>query len=176
MTCREVQESIEAVAAGDEPVTAALRAHIEGCPGCAAALATARRIEAALAARPAPAAPARFTAAVTARIRGEHWRAEQQVDRMFNAAVAAGVVAIGAGTLALFNIDTVMTATTAAAAVLTDALTQQGSRTTMQGAPAMWTYLLAAGLVGTSLMVWRWAESPRPEVQGPMPDGLGPRA
>ena len=161
MTCREVQGSIEAVAAGDEPATAAFRAHIEGCPGCAAALATARRIEESLAARPAPAAPARFTAAVTARIRGEHWRAEQQVDRMFNAAVAAGVVAIGAGALALFNIESVMTAATAAAAVLTDAITQQGSPTTMQGAPAMWTYLLAGGLLGTSLLVWRWAETPR---------------
>lgn len=160
MTCREVQESIEAVVAGDEPVTGAFRAHIEGCPGCAAALATARRIEEALAARPAPAAPARFTAAVTARIRGEHWRAEQQVDRMFNVAVAAGIVAIAAGALALFNIETLTAAIAAAAGVLTDA-TMQGSGTAAQGAPAMWTYLLAGGLVGTSLLVWRWAETPR---------------
>ena len=87
MTCREVQESIEAIAAGDEPATGAFRAHVETCARCAAALATARRIEESLAARPAPAAPARFAATVVARIRREHWRAEQQVDRMFNIAV-----------------------------------------------------------------------------------------
>ena len=161
MTCREVQESIEAIAAGDEPVSAAFRSHIEGCPGCAAALATAKRIEESLAARPAPATPARFAAAVAARIRSEHWRAEQQVDRMFNVAVAVAVVAIGGGAIALFNIESVMTALAAAAQVVTDAATQQGSRTTMDRAPAMWTYLLAAGLLGTSLLVWRWAEKPR---------------
>lgn len=164
MNCREVQDSIEAVAAGDEPVSSAFRAHIEACPACAALLATARRIEDALAARPAPAAPPRFTAAVTARIRGELWRAEQQVDRMFNVAVAVGIVAITAGALALFNIGSVMTALAAAAEVLTNAATRQGSRTTMQGTPAMWTYLLAAGLLGTSLLVWRWAEAPRDDV------------
>ena len=160
MTCREVQESIEAIAAGDEPVTAAFRSHIEECPGCAAALATARRIEESLAARPVPAAPARFAAAVASRIRTEHWRAEQQVDRMFNVAVAIGVAAIIGGAFALFNIDSVMTVLAAAAAAMTDAATQQGSVTTMRGAPAMWTYLLAAGLLGTSLLVWRWAEGP----------------
>jgi anti-sigma factor RsiW len=161
MTCREVQESIEAIAAGDEPVSAAFRSHIEGCPRCAAALATARRIEASLAARPAPAAPARFAAAVAARIRNEHWRAEQQVDRMFNVAVAVAVVAISGGTIALFNIESVMAALAVAAQVMTDAATQQGGGTAVQGAPAMWTYLLAAGLLGTSLLVWRWAETPR---------------
>jgi hypothetical protein len=161
MTCREVQDSIEAIAAGDEPVTAAFRSHIEGCPGCAGALATARRIEESLAARPVPAAPARFAAVVASRIRTEHWRAEQQVDRMFNVAVAVGVVAIAGGALALFNIESVMTALAAAAAVATDAVTQRGGVTTMRGAPVMWTYLLAGGLLGTSLLVWRWAESPR---------------
>lgn len=161
MTCREVQQSIEAIASGDEPVSSAFRAHIEACHGCAALLATARRIEEALAARFAPAAPAHFPAAVTARIRGERWRAEQQVDRMFNVAVAVGIVAITAGALALFNIESVMIALAAAAEVVLDAATQQGSRATMQRAPAMWTYLLAAGLLGTSLLVWRWAESPR---------------
>ena len=161
MTCREVQESIEAIAAGDEPVTGAFRAHIEGCPSCAAALATARRIEESLAARPAPAAPARFAATVVARIRREHWRAEQQVDRMFNVAVAAGVVAIAAGALALFNLETLTTAIATAGGVLTDAATRQGSGASAEGAPGLWTYLLAGGLVGTTLLVWRWAESPR---------------
>ena len=161
MTCREVQESIEAVAAGDEPVSAAFRSHIEGCPGCAAMLATARRIEAMLAARPAPAAPAPFAAAVASRIRTEHWRAEQQVDRMFNVGVAVALVAITGAALALFNIESVMTALAAGAAALADATTQQGTRAAVQGAPGMWTYLFAAGLLGTSLLLWRWAETPR---------------
>jgi hypothetical protein len=98
---------------------------------------------------------------VAARIRNEHWRAEQQVDRMFNVAVAVAVVAISGGAIALFNIESVMAAVAVAAQVMTDAATQQGGGTAVQGAPAMWTYLLAAGLLGTSLLVWRWAETPR---------------
>lgn len=80
---------------------------------------------------------------------------------MFNVAVAVAVVAIAGGAIALFNIESVMTAVAAAAAVLSDATTQPASRTAVQGAPAMWTYLVAAGLLGTSLLVWRWAETPR---------------
>src|SRR4051812_20720979 len=97
MTCRDVLDRVEAVAAGDEPASAEFRAHLEGCISCAAARAEARRIEGMLAARPAPPAPARFTAAVTSHIRQVRWRSEQYVDRMFNIALLLGALTIAAG-------------------------------------------------------------------------------
>src|SRR5687768_11748976 len=108
MTCQDVEDRIEAVAAGDQPADGAFLAHVETCVRCAAALASARRIEAVLAARPLPEAPPRFAAGVASRIRRDYWRSEQQVDRMFNAAVAAGLIAIAGGTLALVNVSAVI--------------------------------------------------------------------
>ena len=75
MTCRDVLESIEPIVAGEVAPDPAIRAHIESCPRCAAEIASARRIEALLASRSAPPAPARFTASVLQRIRRDEWRA-----------------------------------------------------------------------------------------------------
>jgi anti-sigma factor RsiW len=158
MTCQEMDERIEAIAAGDEPAGAALLAHIEACPGCAAALARARAIEAALAARPVPAAPARFAAAVTSRIRREYWRSEQQVDRMFNVAVAAGLIAVAGGTLALVNLSAVTDAIAVGLSALNALATEQGGATATQAAPAFSTYLLGGGFLVTAVLVWSWAE------------------
>ena len=57
LTCEDALDLVEPVAAGDLEVDAALRAHFETCPRCASALASARRIEAALSAQDAPPAP-----------------------------------------------------------------------------------------------------------------------
>jgi hypothetical protein len=156
MTCAEVQELVEAVAAGDAAADAAFREHVETCVACAAALASARAIEGALAARAAIAAPPGFEAAVAARIRHEHWRAEEQVDRAFNLVVAVGVVAIVAGALALFNVAGVTAAISAAAGSLAAAASPPVSSTDQS--PPLWAYLLGCALLGTSLLVWRWAE------------------
>jgi hypothetical protein len=157
MTCKETEERIEAVAAGDEPADAAFLAHVESCVRCAAALARARRIEAVLAARPIPAAPARFAASVASRIRHDYWRSEQQVDRMFNVAVAAGLIAIAGGTLALVNVSAVMDGLGAALSAL-QALAQEQRGGISGAAPAFSTYLLGAGFLVTALLVWSWAE------------------
>src|SRR5687768_12105798 len=108
MTCKDVEEGIEAVAAGDQAADRAFVAHVETCVRCAAALAGARRIEEALAARPIPVAPPRFAAAVASRIRRDYWRSEQQVDWMFNVAIAVALIAIAGGTLALVNLTAVL--------------------------------------------------------------------
>ena len=92
MTCHDVDDRIEAIVSGEEP-SEAVRAHVEECVRCAAALAMARRIDQAILARPVSRAPAEFTMAVVRRIRGDRWRAEQQVDRLFNDVMAGGVVA-----------------------------------------------------------------------------------
>jgi anti-sigma factor RsiW len=96
MSCDEANLVIEAVAAGDE-VPDAAQAHIAGCSRCAARLALARRIDAALAGRPVPAPAASFTSAVLARLRRDRWRSEQVVDVGFNIAVAAGLILIVGG-------------------------------------------------------------------------------
>jgi anti-sigma factor RsiW len=157
MTCREAVERIEAVAAGDEPEGEAFRAHVEGCPRCRAALARARALERALAARPAVDAPPRFAAAVAARVRHEYWRSEQRVDRMFNVAVAAGFIAIVAGTLALVNLSAVAEGFGAGLSALF-ALAAEARSTPAARVPALSVYLLAGGFLVTTLLVWSWAE------------------
>lgn len=154
MTCRDVLECVEAVAAGDEAATPELRSHLEGCLTCAAALAEARRIEVALTVRPAPAAPPRFSAAVMSRIRQERWRSEQHVDRMFNAALVMGVLAIAAGALAFFNVGTLTAAFRGSLALLNRVVEEL----VVRAAPAVSTYLVAAGFLATALFVWWWAE------------------
>jgi len=154
MTCHEVDDSIEAIVAGDEPATEAFRTHVEGCLRCAAALATARRVEQGLAARPAPPAPARFTAAVTARLRSERWRAEQQVDRVFNAALTVGVLAVVGGLVALFNLGGVIAAVGSASAGLVHLATRAAGETV----PTASTYLLAGALLGMTIIGWWFAE------------------
>lgn len=157
MTCKETQERIEAVAAGDEAASDAFRAHVEGCVTCAAALARARRIEETLAARPSPAAPPRFAALVASRIRRERWRSEQQVDWMFNVAVAAGLIAIVGGTLALVNLSVVTQALSAGVSALTAFVTRPEVEP-VRVAPGFSTYLLGGGFLVTALLVWSWAE------------------
>jgi anti-sigma factor RsiW len=158
MTCRDIQERIEAVVAGDEAATEDFRTHVEGCVRCASTFATARRIEEALAARPALQAPARFTASVAARIRGESWRSEQQVDRLFNVAVGVGLVAIFGGALALVNLTSVTVAVADLVAIVTRLTTQSASRAAEPSAPVFSTYLMAGGFLLTALLVWWWAE------------------
>ncbi|HEX5476021.1 MAG TPA: hypothetical protein VFX12_15285 [Vicinamibacterales bacterium] len=154
LACDDVLAGVEAVAAGEAPPSAAWRAHLEACPRCSAALASARRIEEALAVRPAPSAPARFTAATLGRIRREQWRSEQQVDRLFNAAILFGLVLIVGGVLALVNLTGVMTVGVAAFA----RANELASRLQTRAAPAVRTYVFGAGLLLTALAVWWWAE------------------
>jgi hypothetical protein len=154
MTCREVLDRIEAVAAGDEPATAEFRSHLEGCLVCAGTLAKARRIETMLATRPAPPAPPRFSAAVNSYIRQERWRSEQHVDRVFNVALLLGVAAIAVGVLDLFNIAAMAAAASASLALLN----RVTGDIVVRAAPAFATYVGAVGLLVTALFVWWWAE------------------
>lgn len=154
LTCSGVLDLVEPIAAGDHAVDAALRAHFETCPRCAAALASARRVESLLAARPAPVAPARFTPAVMARIRRERWRTEQHVDRIFNLAIAAAVMLVVGGIAALFNINGLLGAA-AAAWELMSAATKEG---VTAAAPSLRTYVAAAAFMASALAMWWWAE------------------
>ena len=110
MTCKEALELVEPIAAADIAVDAIARAHFETCPGCAAVLASARRVEMMLAGREVPLAPPGFTPAVMQRLRRQRWRSEQRVDYLFNAAIAVALLLIAGGIFALMNISGVMAA------------------------------------------------------------------
>lgn len=99
-------------------------------------------------------APARFSAAVTSRIRQERWRSEQHVDRMFNVVLLLGVTGMAAGVLALFNVNAMAAAFTGSVALLN----RLSDEMMVRAAPAFATYLVAAGFLATALFVWWWAE------------------
>ena len=154
MNCKEALELVEPIAAGDVVADAAARAHFESCPMCAAALASARRLEMMLAGREVAVAPARFTGAVLQRLRRERWRSEQHVDRLFNAAIGVALLLIGGGILALMNLSGVMAAA-AGAWTATATLGQQFARS---AAPTLNTYVAAVLLLMSALGMWWWAE------------------
>lgn len=154
MTCREVLEQIEAIAAGDQLLDAATRAHIESCPGCAAALAAARRIEEFLAARPVIPPPAKFTSTVLFRIRRERWRSEERVDRLFNLAMVFAAIVVLTGAGFLFN----MGAAIDVAATASRLLSLAGEEALRRAAPSLGTYLAAMALLVSALGMWWWAD------------------
>ena len=154
MTCKDVTELVEAIAAGDLEPTAQLRAHVESCPGCASALASARRLEAVLSAPKPPPAPARFVPVVLQRVRRERWRAEQQVDRLFNLAMVAALVIVAGGVFALMNVSGVVAAASETVAVIASVR----GEVARQAAPSVNTYIAAGGLLASALGMWWWAE------------------
>ena len=95
MFCDEVLETIELIAAGELTPGPRIADHLASCHGCAAALASARRVDALLRGRAAPAAPAQFRSQVMSRLRRARWRSEQVLDWGFNIALAlAGAVVV----------------------------------------------------------------------------------
>jgi len=154
VTCAEVRELIEAVAAGDEPGGAEFEAHVAACSACAAALETARRIERALAALPAPAAPAQFSRQVMAAVRRARWQHDNQVDRVFNFAIVLGLVIVAVAAVSLLNLGSVANMMLAVVEAMAEARHQ----------PAPWgrdgsvPVALATAMFAMAFGVWWWAE------------------
>lgn len=155
MTCDDVLDQVEPLAAGDIVPTDALRAHFETCPSCASALATARRIEASLAARPIVEAPPRFAATVQGRIRRDRWLEEQRVDRIFNVAIAAAVLLVVGGVFFLLRGAAVLDA----AGQFVALISALGETDSGISTPNLGTYVAATGLFVSGLAMWWWAES-----------------
>ena len=154
MQCSDVLDLIEPIAAGDLPPDDRVRGHLESCPGCAGALASARRVETLLKGMEFPAAPAAFVQAVLQRIRGDRWQSEQNVDRLFNVAIVAAVVLIAAGVFAMLNVGAVLALTGSVWDVV-----KEGTRETARiAAPTVLTYVAAAALLASALGMWAWAE------------------
>jgi hypothetical protein len=154
VTCSDALNIVEAIAADDLPVDDAAREHFETCPRCAAALASARRIEVALRGRPQPHAPARFTETVVSRIRNEQWRAEERIDRIFNVAIAAAILLVVGGLFAITNVDAVL----GGAGSLWGMVASVAGQAVQAAAPAVLAYIGAAGLLMSALAMWWWAD------------------
>lgn len=155
LTCAAILDQVEPIAAGELEPAPAVRAHFETCPGCASALASARRIEALLSRRDAPEAPVGFTAAVVARVRRDRWQAEQRVDRLFNLAIVVAVLLVVAGLGAIFNLEAVLRSAGAAWSYMVEAARRDAAR---EGPSTLLTYLAAAGFMISAVGMWWWAE------------------
>jgi anti-sigma factor RsiW len=154
MTCKDALEQVEDIAAGAVEPAAELRAHVESCTRCAAALASARRLEAMLTSMPVPRAPEHFTAHVVQRLRRENWRAEQRIDRLFNVAIAVGVLLTAGGLAALFNLGAWLPVVDTGWQMVRAALAD-GART---AAPTLATYVAGAMLFVSAAAMWWWVE------------------
>jgi hypothetical protein len=121
---------------------------------CAAALASAREVEALLQAMDIPCAPAGFTPLVLQRIRRDRWRSEQHVDLLFNIAIAAAVILVVGAIAGMLNVAELLAISAWMSAVL-----EQGTREALQrAAPAAAIYAAAAALLASALGIWWWAE------------------
>jgi anti-sigma factor RsiW len=154
VTCRDLLERIEPIAAGDQVLDDAMRTHLETCPGCSAALAAARRLDEYLAVRPVDVPPARFTATVLHRIRRERWRTEERVDRLFNVAMIFAAAVVVTGAAFLFNMSTAIEVAATASRVLSTA----GEELLRRAAPSVGTYVAAMALLASALGMWWWAD------------------
>ncbi len=154
MQCRDVLELVEPIAAGDLLPDDEVRAHLQSCPRCAGALASARRVETLLSSMEIVPAPAAFVSAVLQRIRRDSWRSEQNVDRLFNVAMVAAVVFVVGGVAALLNVDGVLAFAGSVWIFLKDS-TREAART---AAPTAGTYVAAIGLLVSALGMWWWAD------------------
>ncbi|MGH9176679.1 MAG: hypothetical protein ACRD1H_20080 [Vicinamibacterales bacterium] len=153
MSCHDANPFLEAVVGG-ESVPEAVRAHVEGCPHCAARLRLAERIERTLATRPVTAPPATFTTAVVARVRRQRWRAEQMLDWGFNIFVAVGVAFIVLGVAGVVWASGLVVVSRDVFAVI-GAATEMALTGVARQAQ---TFLMAAVLLTLTLGVWWWVE------------------
>lgn len=105
--------------------------------------------------RPAPAAPAGFTAAVMARVHHERWQVEQYWDLGFNIAVAAGLALVAAGVLGLVYLSGLSVVGRDAVLLFLEGITTVAAQVT----PALPTYTGALALTATALGLWWYVEN-----------------
>ena len=154
MFCDEVLESVEPIASGELTPSPRMADHLASCRGCAAALESARRVDALLRSRAAPPAPAQFSSRVMSRMRRARWRSEQWLDWGFNVALAL------AGALVVTGLWMVMRQS-GLATVSSDAIELLGPGMMLfvrRISPSVPLYAAATALLGTALAVWWWAE------------------
>ena len=154
MTCEDVLNAVEPIAAGERQPDAWMAAHLSTCVSCASALEAARRLDAMLRQRLVPAPPPQFTVRTMARIRKARWHNEQVIDWAFNAGLALIALVTAAGIWIIIS-------RSGFTLVGNDALQLLGAgmRTFVQRvSPSLPLYALATVLLVTALGIWWWAE------------------
>jgi hypothetical protein len=105
--------------------------------------------------RPAPAAPAGFTAGVVDRVRAQRWQSERYWDFAFNATVAVGLVLIVAGVLGVVFRSGLAVVGRDAILLFATGLTTAAD----QVAPWLPMYVAGFVLTASALGIWWWAEN-----------------
>jgi anti-sigma factor RsiW len=154
MTCADLDDLIEPLAAGEIARTGEVAAHLESCARCRQALALAVDMDRVLRAQRAPAVAAAFVTTVVARARRERWRAEQMLDMAFNAAVALAVITGVGGLYALLAVTGMASVTADLVRLFVDAAGQVALR----AAPQAWIYALTTAALVAGLAAWWWAD------------------
>jgi predicted anti-sigma-YlaC factor YlaD len=154
MTCQELDDRIEALAAGDEAVTPAIQAHLDACASCREALSLARAIEWHLSAQPAPAVPDRFVPNVLARVRRARWQSERRLDLAFNAVLALAVIVAVGGLYAILTV----TGVSVVAADVGRMFVGGFSEAIRLAYPQLRLYTAATVLAASCFALWWWAE------------------
>jgi anti-sigma factor RsiW len=154
MYCDEVLETIELIAAGELAPGSRVTEHLASCAGCAAALASARRVDALLRSRPAPPAPAHFSSRVMSRVRRARLRGEQLLDWTFNVALVLAGILVVAGLWVVMRQSGMASVSGDAIELLGPGMMLFMRRIT----PSLPVYAAATALLGTALAVWWWAE------------------
>jgi len=154
MFCDEVIDAIEPIAAGELTPEGRVASHLATCPNCAAALASARRVDQMLQSRAVPKPAPQFSTRTMALVRRRRWRRDQMVDAGFNVALLIiGIGIVAAGVMAL-NRSGLIAASNGTLDVLGAALGVVRQRVPS----SMGVYVGATLLLITGLGIWWWAE------------------
>jgi anti-sigma factor RsiW len=154
MFCDEALDSVEAIAAGELMPDGRVASHLASCPNCAAALVSARSLEAMLQRRAVPLAPSQFTSRTMARVRRARWRNDQFLDVGFNVAVGLVVLALVGGVWLLVNRSGLAAVSSDAADLFGTGFVAVLHRVT----PSLPLYAGATAVLATALAIWWWAE------------------
>ena len=154
MFCDEVLETIELIAAGELTASAPVAEHLASCNGCGAALAAARRVDALLRSRVAPAPPANFSSRVMNRLRLARWRGEQLLDWGFNIALVTAGVLVVLGLWMVMRQSGLVIVSSDAVQMFESGMTLLARRIS----PSLPLYSAATAVLGTALAIWWWAE------------------
>jgi anti-sigma factor RsiW len=154
MTCDDVLDTIDLIASGELVPDDATAEHLSTCRSCASALDSARRLDALLRERSAPAPPTQFTARTMARIRRARWRNEQMIDWGFNVALIACAAAVA---VAIWIVAS-RTGLTYVGGETREMLTASMRALVERVTPSLPVYVLATALLATALGIWWWAE------------------
>jgi len=160
MFCDEALDVIESIAAGEVTPDGRVAAHLTTCPNCAAALASARRVDQMLKSRPVPKPTPQFSTRTMALVRRRRWRRDQFVDAGFNVAL----LIIGIGVVAAVWIALNRSGLIAVSNGTLDVLGAAVGAVRQRVPSSMGVYVGATLLLITGLGIWWWAERDTPKL------------